>query len=118
MEHILFKCPFMQDFWYWVKNKLNWTSPIPQDIEGFLRGWLVKNRISIYEKLWNITPAIIMWEIWKERNRQIFQNLELSKITFFNKVEAAIIEFMNCHLRNTPKAEGTFSVWDENMRKN
>ncbi len=25
---------------------------------------------------------------------------------------------MNCHLRNTAKVEGTFSAWDENMRKN
>ena len=24
---------------------------------------------------------------------------------------------MNCHLKNTPEAEGTFLAWDENMRK-
>ena len=51
MEHILFKCPFGQNYLYWVKNKLNWTTPLPQDIEGFLRGWPIKNRVREYEKL-------------------------------------------------------------------
>ena len=58
-----------------------------------------------------------MWEIWKERNRHKIQNYESSMISFFNEVEAAISEVMNCHLCKILRTEGIFSEWDGMMRK-
>jgi len=60
----------------------------------------------------------ISWEIWKERNRRIFQNSELKNVELVLKIEASIVEVTNSHLRKCMKEEGSFSSWDGLMKKN
>ena len=59
-----------------------------------------------------------MWEIWKVRNKHIFQNSKFNMKSFLNKVEASITEFMNSHLQKMTKVEQTFFELDGLMRKN
>lgn len=57
------------------------------------------------------------WEIWKERNRRIFKNLEMSISQLINKIEISITEVINNYLKKTPKLEGTFMSWDAEIKK-
>lgn len=59
-----------------------------------------------------------MWEIWKERNRRIFCDSECNITSLYNKVEASITEVMNNYIRKITKEEGTFTEWDEEIKKN
>ena len=116
-DHILYSCPFSQSCWEWLRLKLGWSSPLPRTFSELLKGWPVNRIKGIYRKLWNICPTIMSWEIWKERNRRIFQNMEMKPENLLLKIEASIVEVTNSHLRKVQKEEGSFSTWDGLMKK-
>ena len=72
---------------------------------------------GVYSKLWNICPSIVVWELWKERNRCIFKDKELNLDRFLLKLEVSIVEVMNAYLMKSSHEEGSFSSWDGLMRK-
>ena len=116
-EHLLFSCKFSQECWRWLQRKLNWSSPLAGQWEDHLMGWPKEDPKKVYGKLWNISPAIAMWEIWKERNRRIFSDQYLTEKALLSKIEVAITEVMNSDLRKRPREEGSFSNWDAEIKK-
>ena len=82
-----------------------------------LKSWSNINNKNVYSKLWNISPSKLLWETWKERNRRLFNNLELDIPSLLNKVEAIIQEVKNNYLRISTQEEGSFMDWDTKMRK-
>ena len=80
-------------------------------------GWPKEDPKKIYGKLWNISLAISLWEIRKERNRRIFLDQYFSELALFSKIEVAISEVMNNNLRKRPREEGSFSDWDAKIKK-
>ena len=116
-EHLLYACKVSQECWRWLQSKLNWTSPLASKWIDHLLGWPKNASHKIYGKLWNISPAIVLWEIWKERNRRLFQNQSLSEESLYSKIEVAISEVMNSDLRKRPREEGSFSEWDAEIKK-
>ena len=107
---------YAKQCWEWLRKKLNWTYPLPGNLESLLIGWPNGCSFNIYEKLWNRSPSILMWEIWKERNKRVFCESVLSIPSLLNKIEVCITEVMNNHLRRVVKEEGTFTVWDGEMK--
>ena len=92
---------------------LDWTVPLLESLDDLRRGWPTNNSRCIYGKLWNICPSILVWEVWKERNRRIFHDQDMTVCEITNKIEACIVETLNSHLRKIPKEEGSFSEWDK-----
>ena len=117
-EHLFYKCPFAQSCWGWLKSRLSWSSPSPKSFQDFILSWPTHLEYGIYSKLWNIGPSIIVWELWKERNKQVFQDKALSLERFLLKLEGAVVEVLNSHIRKSLKEEGSFSGWDGKMKKN
>ena len=117
-NHILFSCPFSQKCWEWLRSMLGWSTPFLNSLPDLLKVWPTDQTKGVYNKLWNICPSILIWEIWKERNRRIFRNLELGSEELISKIEASIVETTNSHLKKSQKEEGSFSIWDEKMKKN
>ena len=97
--------------------KLHWSSPFPRSFVEFIKVWPYNINKGIYNKLWNICPSIIVWEIWKERNRRIFNNTELNVEDLTLKIEASIVETTNSFLRKSRFEEGSFSIWDGIIKK-
>ena len=87
---------------------LGWFIPFPKSLADLLKGWPVTLVKGVYRKLWNISPSILMWEIWKERNCRIFCNLEFRPEELIIKIEASIVETTNSYLRNVQLEEGSF----------
>jgi ribonuclease HI len=73
---------------------------------------------GIYNKTWNISPSILVWEIWKERNRRTFQDLERPNYELINNIEDSIVETLNAYIRKVLQEEGSFSVCDSFIKKN
>ena len=116
-EHLFYGCHFAQSCWEWLRAQLMWSTPLPNSFQALLLSWPTKLDNGVYNKLWNICPSIVVWELWKERNRRIFRNSEMSLERFLIKLEASIVEVLNSHLRKTLKEEGSFSRWDGLIKK-
>jgi hypothetical protein len=95
---------------------MNWTTPLPKSLKELISGWPTNQYYGIYSKLWNISPSILIWEIWKERNRRIFKNQELQVVELQRKIEASIMETLNAHIRKSQFEEGSFSAWDGSIK--
>lgn len=117
-NHLLYRCPYSLNCWEWLRSKLGWSVPLPKSYRDLLISWPCNLVKGVYSKLWNIFPSIVSWEIWKERNRRIFKNVELKVEELILKIEASIVEVINSHLRKCMKEEGSFSLWDGHMKKN
>ena len=86
-------------------------------LKGFLCSWPTYLVYRVYSKVWKICPSIVIWEIWKERNRRIFKSKEQNIDRFLVKLEASIVEVLNASLRKTSHEEGSFTFWDGLMKK-
>lgn len=117
MNHLLYECSYSRNCWEWLVRNLDWSSPFPRVFKTFIMNWPHNICKGIYSKIWNISPAIIAWEIWKERNRRIFKNTEMEINSLITKIEISILETMNSYLRKSRFIEGSFSLWDERIKK-
>lgn len=110
VDNLLYSCPYSQICWEWFSQKFCWSSAFPKSFKDFLKGWPSNLCKGTYSKLWNIFPSILIWEVWKERKRRIFSNIEMKAEEITLKIEASIIEIVNSYLRKTKMEEGSFSI--------
>ena len=78
VDHLLYNYPYSWMSWEWIIHNFGWHSPFPKCLKYFLTGWPSQPCKGIYSKCENLSPSILMWEIWKERNRRIFCDKELT----------------------------------------
>lgn len=116
VDHLLYNFPYSRKCWEWLIHKFGWYSPFFESLKDFLIGWPSHIYKGIYSKLWNISPSILMWEIWKERNRRIFCDKEMNAEELILKIEVSIVENVNSYFRKSRMEEGSFSLWDGTMK--
>ena len=58
-----------------------------------------------------------MWEIWKEINKRIFCDKEINAEELILKIKVSIVENTNSYLRKSRMEEGSFSLWDGQIKK-
>jgi hypothetical protein len=68
-RHILFECTFAKEIWLMFGISIPTSFTIFEVITGFICN--AKNDVNIF---WNILSANILWQIWKCRNEERFQN--------------------------------------------
>lgn len=75
VDHLLAQCPVASCLWALIFSTfaVQWVQP--EGVLGVLwswaRGWVGKRR----RKAWNLALLSLMWLIWLERNRRIFQEV-------------------------------------------
>jgi hypothetical protein len=76
-EHLLIHCVVASDLWYAVLRSFGVYWVFPKRIMDLLFGWYngCGKHVSA---IWNLVPLCLMWTIWRERNRRIFEDVELS----------------------------------------
>lgn len=78
VAHLMLLCPFGRRLWEKVSFRSRKDGRVQGDIINTLHNWPQKPYQSeILNTLWQISPGIVMWNIWKERNRRIFKDQAL-----------------------------------------
>ena len=50
-NHILYKFSYSQHFWDWLRQRLAWTTPLPNSLSKVLEGWPTRSCNDIYSKI-------------------------------------------------------------------
>eukprot|EP00253_Pinus_taeda_P024057 PITA_24057 len=73
--HLMQLCPFSRKMWEKVTFHCQKEGREIGNVNNTLRNWPQKPyQSNILNSLWQIIPGIVMWNLWKERNRRIFKN--------------------------------------------
>eukprot|EP00253_Pinus_taeda_P023191 PITA_23191 len=73
--HLMQICNFGRRIWERVSFRCQKEGRVLGDINNTIRNWPHKPyQCNILNTLWQIILGIVMWNIWKERNRRIFKN--------------------------------------------
>jgi hypothetical protein len=73
-EHLLNQCDFSLQIWEHVTHSMYTSDRDPNNIKNTIEKWrnqAFKN--PILNRIWKLLPGFIVWKLWKERNRRIFQ---------------------------------------------
>eukprot|EP00253_Pinus_taeda_P011126 PITA_11126 len=75
IHHLLDACPLANQLWEKASFRCQRRCRLPDDITNSLRHWQMNPyKSEILNHLWNILPGLLLWSIWKERNKRIFKD--------------------------------------------
>jgi len=73
--HLMLTCPLGRKLWEKATFRCQKDGRMMGDIKGTLRTWSqAPYQSKLLNKLWKLIPGLLMWNIWKERNRRIFKD--------------------------------------------
>ena len=74
-DHLLLHCEIASALWVFVSQTFGIHWVIPAKVIDLLFGW--HNWFGRHSSdIWNLVPLCLMWSLWQERNRCIFEDLE------------------------------------------
>lgn len=71
-DHLILHCKVASSCWDALRLKLGWKGPWQNTVKGVFEGWPRPSGTSLFSSVWVVSPSIVIWELWKERNRRIF----------------------------------------------
>eukprot|EP00253_Pinus_taeda_P011523 PITA_11523 len=73
--HLLQTCHLGRKLWEKAIFRCQKESRVQGDLKATLRNWKQSPYHSrLLNSLWQLIPGLLMWNIWKERNRRLFKN--------------------------------------------
>ncbi|XP_059070479.1 uncharacterized protein LOC131860126 [Cryptomeria japonica] len=118
LDHLLLQCEEAQMVWNFLLGKLGWQTPLPNSVFELLSSWNIQSHISVFSSVWLVAPSLVVWEIWKERNRRIFQEKEESSASLLSRVEREISESVSAAARNHSLTKYPYSSEDNFIQAN
>jgi hypothetical protein len=82
-DHLLDECSYTTKVWDWVAIVFCQMDRVKGDIRATLGNWREHfSENELVNLCWGLTSGMVIWEIWKERNRRIFKNeaLPITKV--------------------------------------
>ena len=76
-------------------KKLNYSTPLQNNIWDIFQAWLVLYPNDLFVGIWKCTLALVIWAIWWERNKRIFRKEVSSLEKVFHIIEKLISEVTN-----------------------
>jgi exonuclease III len=93
MEHLLNTCQYSQQIWDWGAQTMRRSQRNRSSIRETLANW---DAVSFYnpilQRIWQLLPGFILWAIWKERNKRIFNSSSSPPFTTWDRVTRFIRE--------------------------
>lgn len=116
-SHLFLHCDFAYQCSLWFFDKLNLTFVMENDLITFFSSWPLLFTSSFYACIWIISPSILLWNIWLERNNRIFRNTSSSLPEVLIKIELSISEVALSHICRNLDNLTSFSHWDSRVTR-
>lgn len=73
-DHLLLHCSVSSKLWSWWLNlwQVKWV--FPSSLREAFTQWYWPKKVSFFSKVWSTIFFIMLWSIWKERNKRVFSN--------------------------------------------
>lgn len=94
-DHLLYNCPFSRKCWDWLQLQLQNYMVYNGSFKDFILAWSIGGKSLKWGSLWISSSLLVVWHVWKERNRRIFREEELEVNILINKIQGAIEETIN-----------------------
>ncbi|GLJ07337.1 hypothetical protein SUGI_0064720 [Cryptomeria japonica] len=114
-DHLLYWCSYSKKVWDWLLGNLRLESVRNQSLKSFLLAWPSSIKKSKWSIMWVVSPALLVWHIWKERNQRIFNEEALPYDTLIPKIKGSIEEVIN--VKVVGKKYSSYSSWDKEMER-
>jgi hypothetical protein len=76
MNHLLNSCSYTAQLWDQVAIIMRKSDRRRESVIDTIANWRDKAFLSpLLNRIWQLLPGFILWQIWKERNRRVFRNL-------------------------------------------
>ncbi|XP_059066304.1 uncharacterized protein LOC131857628 [Cryptomeria japonica] len=111
-DHLLLHCKFSSHCWWHFMGKLKIFGPFPSGLDEWFLQWPEPARKPIFVDAIYILPSLLIWEIWKERNRRIFQGKEVSLMSLCGKIENHLTELLNEVAQSNSLKKNLYTDWD------
>ncbi|XP_059076472.1 uncharacterized protein LOC131875810 [Cryptomeria japonica] len=112
VNHLLLHCKFSSHYWWHFMRKLRIFGPFPSGLDEWFLEWSKLEGNAIFADLLYILPSLLMWEIWKEKNRRIFQGKEMSLMTLCGKIENHLSKLLNEAAESKSLNKKIYTDWD------
>lgn len=83
--------------------------PMARKLCEWLESWPSLGKNSIFAAIWKILPSTVLWELWKERNRRVFDGRAENCERFLTRLGRAISELVSNAASNVNLAKTPFS---------
>jgi hypothetical protein len=87
MEHILNQCSSSGEIWDQASQIMRKTNRERDNIISTIRNWGTEAYKSpILNRIWQLFPGFIVWQLWKERNMRIFHSQASTPSNIWSKI--------------------------------
>ena len=94
LNHLLVHCPLVWDLWAGLICIPSQPWVCPYSVEDLLSSWGGFPNRKRARKLWMTAPLSLIWAIWKERNRVIFEDAVFSRSRLKTPFVSALISWV------------------------
>lgn len=85
--------------------------PLPNTLWDMFQDQPTPSNHSFYSCIWKCIPSLVIWDIWWERNKRIFQNQPSTVESVLSALEVAVGEVVLSYVRRTSE-HLIVSGWD------
>jgi hypothetical protein len=96
MNHLLTSCPYTAQIWDQSALIMRTSDCVRDNIVDTITNWRDQVFHSpLLNRIWQLLPGFILWQVWKERNRRLFRNVFLPWQHCWNRCRLNILETLN-----------------------
>ena len=92
--HLCLHCPFAKQVWLLVSNWTAGSVTMPEDPSENVEEWWRRSLSSLSQSQRRSVAAVLMyttWNLWKERNRHVFDSKSLQPHNVFSIIKAEVL---------------------------
>lgn len=107
LNHLFNSCDWADQLWRWLEDLLSNSDQQLDSIHDTILNWRTNfSGTQRVNSIWKSAPGFLLWSIWKERNRRIFQdevrNINFSKDNILSNIRQLILAKCRTHVGERP----------------
>eukprot|EP00253_Pinus_taeda_P019962 PITA_19962 len=109
LNHLFNTCDWADQLWRWMEDLLCNSDRQLDSIHDTILNWSSNfSGTQRVNSIWKSAPGFLLWSIWKDRNRRIFQdevrNIDFSKDIILSNIQQLIHAKCRIHVSEKPTA--------------